>query len=183
VDRSTVERARSGDHDAFSTIAVELSDRLFGTAHRILRDFDSASDALQVALVRMWRDLPGLRDPDLIEAWAYRVLVNACKDELRSARRLRPEVRALLVAAPGTGDPANSVADRESLERAFRKVPLEQRAVIVLQYYRQLTLPEIAVVLGLPVGTVRSRAHYAKQTLRAALEADERPANREEMSA
>lgn len=178
-----VERARSGDRDAFSTIAVELSDRLFGTAHRILRDFDSASDALQVALVRMWRDLPGLRDPDLIEGWAYRVLVNACKDELRSARRIRTVVRALQVDAPPIGDPANAVADRESLERAFRKVPLEQRAVIVLQYYRQLTLPEIADVLGLPVGTVRSRAHYAKQSMRAALEADARPSTQEEMSA
>jgi RNA polymerase sigma factor (sigma-70 family) len=183
VDRSTVERARNGDHEAFSAIAVELSDRLFGVAHRILRNFDSASDALQVALVRMWRDLPGLRDPDLIESWAFRVLVNACKDELRSSRRLSVEVRALRGDASSITDSANSVADRETIERAFRKLPADQRAVIVLQYYRQLTLPEIAVALGLPVGTVRSRAHYAKQSLRAAIEADERPPTRREKSA
>ncbi|MEA2676729.1 MAG: hypothetical protein QOJ81_870 [Chloroflexota bacterium] len=178
-----VERARNGDGDAFNAIAVELSDRLFGVAHRILRDFDSASDALQVALLRMWRDLPGLRDPDLIEGWAYRVLINACKDELRSARRLRVEVRPMLMDAPATGDAANSFADRESLERAFKKLPADQRAVIVLQYFRQLTLAEIAVALGLPVGTVRSRAHYAKQAMRAALEADARTTTRMERSA
>ena len=89
----------------------------------------------------------------------------------------------MVVDAPSIGDPANSIAERESLERAFRKLPAEQRAVLVLQYYRQLTLPEIATALGLPVGTVRSRAHYAKQGLRAAIEADERPSAREERSA
>ena len=63
MDRALVERAQRGDRDAFSSLAIELSDQLFGVAHRILRDFDSASDAFQVALVRIWRDLPGLRDP------------------------------------------------------------------------------------------------------------------------
>ncbi|HEX6129511.1 MAG TPA: sigma factor, partial [Candidatus Limnocylindria bacterium] len=68
MERSLVERAQRGDREAFTSLAFELSDRLFAVAHRILRDFDSAGDALQVTLLRIWRDLPSLRDPDLVEA-------------------------------------------------------------------------------------------------------------------
>src|SRR5918996_4767165 len=90
MDRSLVERAQRGDREAFTSLAFELSDRLFAVAHRILRDFDSAGDALQVTLLRIWRDLPALRDPALVEGWANRVLVRACHDELRKQRRRAP---------------------------------------------------------------------------------------------
>lgn len=174
MERSLVERAQRGDREAFTSLAFELSDRLFAVAHRILRDFDAAGDALQVALLRIWRDLPSLRDPGLAEAWAYRVLVRACHDQLRTQQRQTPALH--LIADDGAHDDhAISIADREQLERAFRTLPVEQRAAIVLQYYRDLTLPEIAEVLGVPVGTVRSRLHYAKRALRSAIEADARP--------
>jgi RNA polymerase sigma factor (sigma-70 family) len=173
VDRSLVEQAQRGDRDAFQELAFAVSDRLFALAHRILRDFDAANDALQVALVRIWRDLPSLRDPDRFESWAYRTLVRACHDQIRSNRRVAANLRLVNVGAT-LGDPADEVDDREELERAFRRLSAEQRAVIVLQYYRGLTLPEIAEVLQLPVGTVRSRIHYAKRILRAAVEADSR---------
>lgn len=177
MDRSLVERAQHGDREAFTSLAFELSDRLFAVAHRILRDFDSAGDALQVTLLRIWRDLPTLRDPDLIEGWAYRVLVRACHDELRTLRRQTPALH--LLATDGVAaDPAISIADREVLDRAFRTLTDEQRAAIVLQYYRGLTLTEIAEVLQVPIGTVRSRLHYAKRALRAAVEADARPTAR-----
>jgi RNA polymerase sigma-70 factor (ECF subfamily) len=172
-----VEQAQRGDREAFTRLAFELSDRLFAVAHRILRDFDSAGDALQVTLLRIWRDLPALRDPGLIEAWAYRVLVRACHDELRKLRRQAPALHLLAVDG-AEDDPAISVADREQLDRAFRTLTAEQRAAIVLQYYRDLTLSEIAEVLQVPVGTVRSRLHYAKRALRAAIEADARPTTR-----
>lgn len=178
MERSLVERAQRGDREAFTSLAFELSDRLFAVAHRILRDFDSAGDALQVTLLRIWRDLPTLRDPDLVEAWAYRVLVRACHDALRKQRRQAPALHLLAVDGAAE-DPALSVADREQLDRAFRRLTSEQRAVIVLQYYRDLTLTEIAEVLGVPIGTVRSRLHYAKQALRSAIEADARPTTRE----
>ncbi len=178
MDRSLVERAQRGDREAFTSLAFDLSDRLFAVAHRILRDFDSAGDALQVTLLRIWRDLPGLKDPDLIEAWAYRILVRACHDALRKQRRQAPPLH-LLGADGAEADPAISVADREQLDRAFDRLSADQRAVIVLQYYRDLTLTDIAAVLQVPVGTVRSRLHYAKRALRAALEADARPTTRE----
>lgn len=177
MERSLVEQAQRGDREAFTRLAFELSDRLFAVAHRILRDFDSAGDALQVTLLRIWRDLPTLRDPGLVEAWAYRVLVRACHDELRKLRRQAPALHLLAVDG-AEEDPAISIADREQLDRAFRTLTAEQRAAIVLQYYRDLTLSEIAEVLQVPIGTVRSRLHYAKRALRSAIEADARPTTR-----
>jgi RNA polymerase sigma-70 factor (ECF subfamily) len=182
MERSLVERAQRGDREAFTSLAFELSDRLFAVAHRILRDFDSAGDALQVTLLRIWKDLPGLKDPDLVEAWAYRILVRACHDALRKQRRQAPALHLLAVDG-AEADPAVSIANREQLNRAFTRLPVEQRAAIVLQYYRDLTLPEIAEILQVPVGTVRSRLHYAKRALRAAVEADARPPAREGTSA
>ena len=173
MDRSLVERAQRGDRDAYSAIAFELSDRLFATAHRILRDFDADGDALQVTLLRMWRDLPSLREAERIDAWAYRVLVRACHDELRTSRRRASRLQ-LLRDERVVQDAAAQIADREQLDRAFARLPVEQRAALVLQYYRGMTLPEIADVLQVPLGTVRSRIHYAKRALRSAIEADDR---------
>lgn len=177
MDRSLVEQARRGDREAFTSLAFELSDRLFAVAHRILRDFDSAGDVLQVTLLRIWRDLPSLRDPGLIEGWAYRVLVRACHDHLRKQRRQALALH-LLTTDGSQPDPSSAVANREQLERAFRTLTTEQRAAIVLQYYRDLSLAEIAEVLHVPIGTVRSRLHYAKRAMRSAIEADARPTAR-----
>ena len=173
MDRTLLERAKGGDRDAYSAVAFELSDRLFATAHRILRDFDAAGDALQTTLLRMWRDLPSLRELDHLEAWAFRILVRACQDQLRTNRRRAARLQ-LLRDDRVVEDATANVADREQLNNAFGRLPIDQRAAIVLQYYRGLTLTEIAVILQVPTGTVRSRIHYAKRALRSAIEADER---------
>jgi RNA polymerase sigma-70 factor, ECF subfamily len=181
MDRALIERAQRGDREAFQVLAFAVSDRLFGVAHRVLRDFDAAGDALQGALVRIWRDLPSLRDPDRFEAWAHRALIHSCHDQLRRERRGATALR-VVEREQFADDPAGAVTDREEIERAFRRLNADQRAVIVLQYYRDLSLPEIADLLQVPLGTVRSRAHYAKQLLRSAIEADSRPVI-EEMNA
>jgi len=173
-----VEQAKLGDREAFTRLAFELSDHLFAVAHRILRDFDAAGDALQVTLLRIWRDLPSLRDPDRFEAWAYRVLLRACQDQLRRQNR-QPRTLHLLAADAIAADPALAIVNREQLDRAFRTLTTEQRAAIVLQYYRDMSLPQIAEVLQVPIGTVRSRLHYAKRALRSAIDADSRPTTRE----
>jgi RNA polymerase sigma-70 factor (ECF subfamily) len=178
MERALVEQAKRGDREAFTRLAFELSDRLFAVAHRILRDFDAAGDALQVTLLRIWRDLPTLRDPNRVEAWAYRILLRACHDQLRKQNRQAPPLH-LLVADGAAEDPAIAIADRDQLDRAFRTLTAEQRAAIVLQYYGDLTLPQIAEVLQVPLGTVRSRLHYARRALRSAIEADARPTTRE----
>ena len=125
----------------------------------------------------IWRDLPDLRDPDRFEAWAYRLLVRACYAEARRARKV-PSIR-LLAIDPPTGDALGVIDDRDQLERGFRRLPLDQRAVVVLYHYLDLPVEEIATTLGIPVGTVRSRLHHALRGLRAALEADARSTVRE----
>jgi RNA polymerase sigma-70 factor (ECF subfamily) len=178
VDRLLVERAQRGDRDAFAELASAISDRLYSTAQRILRDPDAAGDALQAALVAIWRDLPTLRDPDRFVAWAYRVLVRRCQADRRRARRSLALVD-IEPALATTGDVQVSVALHDELERAFRTLTDDQRSVLVLTYYRELTIEEVAEVMGVPPGTVKSRLHYAKQAMRAAVEAGARSVQRE----
>lgn len=173
MNRAVVELAQRGDREAFASIAFELSDRLMGLAYRILRDHGAAEEALQVTLLRIWRDLPSLRDPDRIDAWAARILVRACQDNLRRARRKGIALPLRSADAMGDDEPSR-IADHEQLDRAFASLSAEHRAVVVLHYYRDLSLAEIAATLGVPIGTIRSRLHYARRAMRAALEADAR---------
>ena len=179
MDTELVIRAQRGDEQAFASLAVVAGDRLHALAHRILRDIDLAEDATQQALLSIWRDLPTLRDPARFDAWSYRLLVRACYAEGRRHRRGGPIIRVLPdVDATATGE-LESVVDRDQLERAFRRLSLDHRAVVVLHHYLDLTLDEVADVLGVPVGTIRSRLHHAMRGLRAALDADARSVPRE----
>ena len=174
MDRDLVVRARGGDRDAFAGVAAATINRLDAVARLITRDPERAKDAVQEALARAWRDLPGLRDPDRFDAWIRRLLVRACIDELRQARRRTFEVELTELHAPAVADSTIAVADRDALERGFRHLDAEQRSVVVLHYYLGLPLPEAAEALGVPLGTAKSRLHRARATLRAALEADAR---------
>jgi RNA polymerase sigma-70 factor, ECF subfamily len=171
--REQVEAAARGDHDAFAALASAAVDRLYGTAFLIVRDADRAEDAVQDALVKAWRQLSRLRDVDRFDAWLTRLVVNACYDEGRRIRR-RAEVRLLPTHDRPAGDPGMQVIDRERLERGFRRLPLEQRAVLVLGQHLGLSHPEIAELLDIPLGTVKSRMRYALDAMRAGLEADDR---------
>ena len=171
--RDLVEAARSGDHEAFEVLATSAGDRLYGVAFLILRAADLAEDAVQEALVRAWRQLPSLRDPDRFDAWLYRLVVNACADQGRQSRRWSHQVRALPLDV-AVGDHATSVALRDQLERGFSRLKPEQRAVLVLHHYSGFSAAEIARMLDIPEGTARSRLHYATAAMRAALEADAR---------
>jgi len=173
VQIDLVEAAQRGDHEAFEALATAAGDRLFAIAFLILRDRPRAEDAVQEALVHAWRELPRLRDVERFDAWLRRLLVNACADEGRHQRRWASEVK-LIHVEPATEDAAGSLADRDQLDRGFRRLKPEQRAVVVLHFYLGLPVPEIADTLGIPAGTVKSRLHYATSTLRAALEADAR---------
>jgi RNA polymerase sigma-70 factor (ECF subfamily) len=173
--RDVVEQAMRGDREAFRVLVVQASDRLYAIAARILRDTHLAEDALQVALTTAWRQLPSLRDPDRFEAWVRRLLVHACYAEARRRRSWADNVRALPVDGPAGPDELISVSDRDALDRAFRRLTIEQRAVFVLHHHAGLPLVEIAESLGIPAGTARSRLHYATRLLRAAIEADTAP--------
>lgn len=174
VDTDLVERARRGDQQAFASLAAGSYGRLHTVAIGILRDRERAEDALQQALLTIWRELPRLRDPERFEAWSYRLLVHACYAEARAARRWLPGVRASTVDDPAASDDLQAIVDRDQLERGFRRLSVDHRAVVVLRYYMGLAPAEIADVLGLPVGTIHSRMHHALHGLRAALDADAR---------
>ncbi len=171
-----VERARHGDREAFASLVQLTSDRMYAIAIRILRDGDLAEDALQSALITCWRQLPSLRDPARFEAWVRRVVVHACYAEARRRRVWAANVRVLPVDGPAGSDPALvSIVERDLLDRAFRRLSVEHRAIFVLHHHLGLPLVEIAETLGIPAGTARSRLHYATRMLRAAIEADSAP--------
>jgi RNA polymerase sigma-70 factor (ECF subfamily) len=161
------------------SVAVAVVARLHAVAYKILRDFELAEDATQQALLAIWRNLPQLRDPEQFDAWSYRLLVNACYDEGRRTRRRTPLLRLLPTDdAPGS-DVLGAIVDRDELERGFARLSLDHRAVVVLHHYLDLPLAEVAAVLSVPEGTVRSRMHHAIRAMRAALEADARLAVQE----
>jgi RNA polymerase sigma-70 factor (ECF subfamily) len=173
TQRDLIDAAKRGDHEAFEALATATSGRLYAIARLILRDTHLAEDALQEALVHMWRNLPTLRDPARFDAWSYRLIVNACADTGRQRRRLSSEVR-LIRSVPSGADASAEAADRDQLERGFRHLRPEQRAALVLHYFVGLPARDVADVLGIPVGTAKSRIHYATETMRGALEADAR---------
>jgi RNA polymerase sigma-70 factor (ECF subfamily) len=179
MDTDLVIRAQHGDEEAFASLAIACGDRLHAVAHRILRDIELAEDATQQALLAIWRDLPQLRDPARFDAWSYRLLVRACYVEGRRARQWTPHLRLLPADEPATADGTSSIHDRDQLQRGFRRLSIDQRAVVVLHHYLDLPIDEVADVVGVPAGTVRSRLHHAMRGLRAALDADQRPTARE----
>ena len=132
--RTVVDRARQGDEEAFGALVRAVGDRCMFIAHRILPDADLAQDAVQVAFVPVWRELPALRDLDRFEAWLHRILVNACYAEARRGRRFAANVVLLETDAPVSNDEYLAVHDRDQLDRGFRRLPPEQRAVLVFHY-------------------------------------------------
>jgi RNA polymerase sigma-70 factor (ECF subfamily) len=177
VDPTIVDRAKRGDKEAFTTLVVRHGDRLFSVAYRILRDASRAEDAVQQAFLIAWRELPRLRDESRLEAWLFKLLVNVCYAEARHTRRWQPGLHLVTDdrQGPTTDDAQLSVARRDELERAFRRLSGEHRTVLVMHHYLGLSGAEIGERLGLSPGTVRSRLHYARQQMRAALEAESRP--------
>jgi RNA polymerase sigma-70 factor (ECF subfamily) len=179
MDTELVIRAQRGDKGAYALVATEIADRFLAVARRILRDMDLAEDATQQALLAIWQDLPRLRDPDHFEAWSYRLLVHACYAEGRKQRRWAPNLRLLPIDELTADGDLSSVIDRDQLERGFRRLSIDQRAVVVLHHYLDLPLDRVAEILGIPDGTAHSRLHHAMRGLRAALDADARPPVRE----
>jgi RNA polymerase sigma-70 factor (ECF subfamily) len=174
MDRELVEQAARGDRVAYVDLIGSRADRLFAIAHRILRDVDRAEDALQDALVIAWRDLRGLRDPDRFDAWLHRLLVNVCIVQATRERRRVFNLRVLPADGPAAPDELLTVEIRDQLERGFRRLPPEQRAILTLHHLVGYSPGEIAETLGIPPGTARSRLHNAHRAMRAVLEADAR---------
>jgi RNA polymerase sigma-70 factor (ECF subfamily) len=175
MHRDLVLRASDGDHEAFVALAAGAMDRLHRTARLILRSDDLAADAVQEALMAAWLHIRAVRDPDRFDAWLNRLLVHACYREARRVRRRGVvEIHMSAPDMPGGGDAQDLTAVRDQLERGFRRLTPEQRAVLVVHHYLGLPDAEAAIVLDLPIGTFKSRLNRSSDALRAALEADER---------
>jgi RNA polymerase sigma-70 factor (ECF subfamily) len=175
MDTELVTRAQRGDEAAFAKIVEAVTDRFLAVSHRILHDAQLAEDATQQALVKLWKHLPRLRDANHFEAWSYQLVVKACYSEARRHRRWRSDVSLHVSGQPSVPDDIGHIVARDQLEHALRRISVEHRAVLVLRYYVDLPLEEVAVALDIPSGTVKSRLHRAHQTLRGALEAGVRP--------
>ena len=168
MTRELVRRAIEGDHDAFSSLVDASVDRLYGVATLILRDPDRAQDAVQEALVSAWKDVRALRDPDAWDAWLHRITVWACYRVAKKERR-RKEVELTVVPDPGrivVSDSAAALVTRDLIEQQLNDLPIDHRSVVVLRFYLDLPLDEVADILDIPVGTVKSRLHRALASLR-----------------
>jgi RNA polymerase sigma-70 factor (ECF subfamily) len=183
VQATLVDQARRGDAEAFDSLARMVGDRCMAIAFRILRDADLAEDAVQTAFITAWRELRSLRNPDLFEPWLHRILTHACYAEARHRTRWAAGIR-LIPAEPVHGlDNTLTVDDRDQLERALRRLTVEQRAVLVFHHYLGLSISEVAERIGIPVGTAKSRLHHATRAMRASLEADARTSTNQERMA
>jgi RNA polymerase sigma-70 factor, ECF subfamily len=185
-----VGRARHGDLDAFTALAGARLAAMTRTATAILGDETEAHDAVQEALISIWRELPTLREPDRFEAWAGRILVNACRHALK--RRIRSRVREIRLSpepadGPGfddrrgggalasagiavVGARAESIGNDDALNRAFERLDADQRALLVMHHLEDRPVVEIAAIFGIPTGTVKSRLFAARRALQSALD-------------
>lgn len=183
-----VERARLGDEDAFAGLVASHLDAAWRFVRAIGGDRVDAYDVVQEAFVMVWRDLPALRDPDAFEPWLRAVLVHATRNELRRAGRVRLIPIAPAAAAPdGSGgavrvddvmvrepEPGAVIASRDAVGRAFGRLSVDERALLVLHHLENWPIERIALAVGRPVGTIKSRLHAARRALRAALAAENR---------
>jgi RNA polymerase sigma factor (sigma-70 family) len=173
--RGLVERAQGGDHDAFTELAHGAVARLDRAARLILRDPELARDAVQETLIRAWRDLRRIRDPDKFDAWLHRLTVNACLDIARHRRRRVIEVELDSIDMPTVADHAGAMADREIVDTAMRRLDERGRAIVVLHYFLGMPLTDVAATLGVPIGTVKSRLHRALGEVRVSVATDPVP--------
>jgi RNA polymerase sigma-70 factor (ECF subfamily) len=168
------EAAQTADSDAtFARLSDAYLDRALGLACYILGDVHEAEEATQEGLARAWKSRRSLREPEAFDAWIDRIVVNACRERLRRKRAIREVELPVDGGEPEAADRFGALFARDSVARALGALTVDQRAVVVLRYWRDLTLDQIAERLGWPLGTVKSRLHYGLAALRERLERDE----------
>ena len=172
-----VERARRGDPDAFVALIEQRQVAMARVATAILGDEADVADALQETLVSLWRELPRLRNVERFPAWADSILINACRLVLR--RRVRARVRLVRLDAendfPAAGvGPDTELADRDAFWRAFERLSVDARAILVLHHLEGRSVDDVAAALGIPRGTVKSRLFAARRELERSLDMEQR---------
>lgn len=161
IDELLVKKAAKGDSTAFLKLSKQYQDGLYKTAFGILGNEHDAADAVQEALLKSYRDVKKLRNPQFFKSWLYRILVNRCIDIIRQRQRITPVEQIWL---PDTIE--HSSDTKLDVSQAVAALDDQHRVVVVLRFFQDMTLNDIATVLDCPVGTVKSRLHRALQKLR-----------------
>jgi RNA polymerase sigma-70 factor, ECF subfamily len=166
-----IRRCQTGDAEAFRTLIEAHKHALFGVAFLMTRDRGMAEDAVQEALVEIWKHLPTLRDPTRLKSWMMRIVVNEVNQQLRMKRV--PSIPIDAADIPCDDDPMEnrviSAERRRLIQEALSGLPREQREAVVLRFYSDLSVPEIAAATGAPEGTIKSRLSRALAHLNKAL--------------
>jgi len=168
-EAALVRRCQAGDKEAFRILVEQYRNILFGTAYLMMRDRGLAEDAVQEALIQMWKHLPSLHLHGSFKAWIVRIVVNEVKQQFR--KKQVPTVPLEQVAEiaddfDGTETAMVHDEERQQLKQALEKLPSEQRETLVLRYFSELTVPEIATVTGQREGTIKSRMSRGLERLR-----------------
>jgi RNA polymerase sigma-70 factor (ECF subfamily) len=179
-DEELVRRCRAGDTSAFGDLVERHQSRVYHLCLRIVGDPDEARDAAQDALIAGWRKLDQFRGDSAFTTWLHRVTVNACYDQLRKRRRqpmlhLAADDERDHEPGPPLPDHADAVATSAEVSAALQRVPEEFRAALVLADVEDLPYDEIATILGVAVGTVKSRVHRGRVALARAMGLDREP--------
>ncbi len=174
ADRAATTGAQLERERAFGRLVDRELAAAYRTASLLLRDPAEAEDATQDALERAWQRWDQLRDPDRAGAWFGRILVNTCRDRMRAPRR--SPVR--WIGEPAAPDATADLAERDAMGQALADMNPDQRIALVLRYFLDLPVEEIAQRTGAPAGTVKSRLRLALDAVRARYEAHEREAAR-----
>jgi len=180
-DEELVEACRAGEASAFDVLVGRWEDRIRGAAYRILGSEDEARDVAQEAFLKAYRGLPGFKREARFSSWLYQIATNQCRDRLRR-RKTRPQVSldaleeaggALIVETrQGAHERLQERDLAETVKRAIHALPEEQRVVVILKEYQELTFLEIAQALDVPVSTVKTRLYRGLGQLRLRLERD-----------
>jgi RNA polymerase sigma-70 factor (ECF subfamily) len=175
LDRSVIDRARRGDLDAFEEIVRARMDTVYRLSFAILGDEAEARDAAQETFIAAWRRIGRVRDPARFDAWLQRVAVNAARMTHRARRRRGVrEIASSRVGGMSERASLSSAAEADALtlDSALRRLPVEQRSILVLHHLEGRPVAELAEILEIPVGTAKSRLHTARQALQAAIDAE-----------
>lgn len=167
IDELLVKKAVKGDAGAFLALTKKHHNGLYRTAYGMLGNEHDAADALQESLLKAYRDMGKLRDPQMFKSWMYRILTNRCIDIIRQRQRTTPVENVW--GSDSAEHLDNSWDAKMDVSRALEELDEQHRTVVVLRFFQDMSLNDISVVLNCPVGTVKSRLHRALQKMKSAL--------------
>jgi RNA polymerase sigma-70 factor (ECF subfamily) len=178
--RDLVHRARAGDEAAFRRLVELHHERVYCVARAVVLDPADAADVAQEAWIKAWRGLAGFRGESGFGTWLTRLALNAAVDHLRRRQARAALARALAGRPLVPRSALDAVDEREELQRALAGLAAAQRRLVALRHVLDLKVDEIALLLGVPAGTVKSRLHAAARALQAALVAGHTPGPEED---